>query len=90
MKAVVKYAKGKGLVEIRDVPEPKVKDDEVLIEVKAVSVCGSDLHIYHDNHPYWPPIVLISRLGKVLFYFSKIRIENRKIENNVIFIYRRL
>jgi L-iditol 2-dehydrogenase len=26
--------------------------------VKAVSVCGSDLHIYHDNHPYWPPMIL--------------------------------
>lgn len=58
MKAVVKYGKGKGLVEIREIPEPKIKQDEVLIEVKAVSVCGSDLHIYHDSHPYWPPVVL--------------------------------
>jgi L-iditol 2-dehydrogenase len=58
MKAVVKYGKGKGLIEIREVPEPKIKDDEVLIEVKAVSVCGSDLHIYHDSHPYWPPMIL--------------------------------
>ncbi len=58
MKAVVKYGKGKGLVEIREVPEPKPKDDEVLIEVKAISVCGSDLHIYHDSHPYWPPVIL--------------------------------
>jgi len=58
MKAVVKYGKGKGLVEIRDVPEPRWGDDEVLIEVKAVSVCGSDLHIFHDSHPYWPPVVL--------------------------------
>ncbi len=58
MKAVVKYGKGKGLVEMREVPEPKIKDDEVLIEVKAVSVCGSDLHIYHDSHPYWPPVIL--------------------------------
>jgi L-iditol 2-dehydrogenase len=58
MKAVVKYGKGKGMVEIREVPEPKMKDDDVLIEVKAVSVCGSDLHIYHDSHPYWPPVVL--------------------------------
>ena len=58
MKAVVKYGKGKGMVEIRDVPEPMMKEGEVLIEVKAVSVCGSDLHIYHDSHPYWPPVIL--------------------------------
>lgn len=71
MKAVVKYGKGKGLIEIREIPEPKIKEDEVLIEVKAVSVCGSDLHIYHDSHPYWPPVVLghefsgvIAKVGK--------------------------
>jgi L-iditol 2-dehydrogenase len=58
MKAVVKYGKGKGLVEMREVPEPRMKEGEVLIEVKAVSVCGSDLHIFHDNHPYWPPMIM--------------------------------
>ncbi len=36
MKAVVKYGKGKGLIEIQEVPEPKIKDDEALIEVKAI------------------------------------------------------
>jgi len=46
------------MVEIREVPEPHERDDEVLIEVKAVSVCGSDLHIFHDRHPYWPPVIL--------------------------------
>jgi L-iditol 2-dehydrogenase len=66
MKAVVKYGKGKGLVEMRDVPEPKIKHDEVLIEVKAVSVCGSDLHIYHDSHPYWPPVTLGHELSGVI------------------------
>lgn len=58
MKAVVKYKRGRGFVELRDVPEPKIKDDQALIEVKAASVCGSDIHIYHDEHPYWPPVVM--------------------------------
>jgi L-iditol 2-dehydrogenase len=58
MKAVVKYGKGKGLMELRDVPEPVFGDEDVLIEVKAVSICGSDLHIFHDAHPYWPPVVM--------------------------------
>src|SRR4030042_1078768 len=72
MKAVVKYGKGKGLVEIQEIPEPKIKkDDEVLIEVKAVSVCGSDLHIYHDSHPYWPPVVLGHEFSGVLVEVGK-------------------
>jgi L-iditol 2-dehydrogenase len=71
MKAVVKYGKGKGLVEIREVPVPKIKDDEVLIEVKAVSVCGSDLHIYHDSHPYWPPVILGHEFSGVIAQVGK-------------------
>ncbi|MBM4349121.1 MAG: zinc-binding dehydrogenase [Deltaproteobacteria bacterium] len=71
MKAVVKYGKGKGLVEIREVPEPKMKEDEVLIEVKAVSVCGSDLHIYHDAHPYWPPVILGHEFSGVIIDVGK-------------------
>jgi len=71
MKAVVKYGKGKGLIEIQEIPEPKIKDDEVLIEVKAVSVCGSDLHIYHDTHPYWPPVVLGHEFSGVIAEVGK-------------------
>jgi L-iditol 2-dehydrogenase len=58
MTALVKTAKGKGLIEIREVPVPKISEDEVLIEVKAAGICGTDLHIYHDEFPYWPPVIL--------------------------------
>ena len=71
MKAVVKYGRGKGLVEIQDVPEPRIRDDEVLIEIKAVSVCGSDLHIYNDSHPYWPPIILGHEFSGVIAEVGK-------------------
>ena len=58
MKALVKTAKGVGLIEVRDVRVPEIGDDEVLIEVKAAGICGTDLHIYHDEFPYWPPVIL--------------------------------
>jgi L-iditol 2-dehydrogenase len=58
MKAVVKTQKGEGYVQLMEVEEPKIKPDEVLIRVKAVSICGSDLHIWHDEHPYWPPMTM--------------------------------
>jgi len=58
MKAVVKTQKGDGYVQLMEVDEPEIKPDEVLIRVKAVSICGSDLHIWHDEHPYWPPMTM--------------------------------
>jgi len=58
MKALMKTGKGKGLVSLVDVPEPKPGRGEVLIEVAACGVCGTDLHIWHDEFPYYPPVIL--------------------------------
>jgi L-iditol 2-dehydrogenase len=58
MKAVVKTQRGDGYVQLLEVQEPKIKPHEVLIRVKAVSICGSDLHIWRDQHPYWPPVTM--------------------------------
>ncbi len=44
MKALVHTAPLK--LEYRDVPEPRPNDDEVLVRVKAVAICGSDVHGY--------------------------------------------
>lgn len=83
MRAVVKYGKGKGLMEIREVPEPKIKENEVLIEVKAVSVCGSDLHIYHDSHPYWPPVILGHEFSGVIAEVGK-EVKGWKVGDRVV------
>ena len=32
-------------VSVEDVPEPGIADDEVLVEVKACGICGSDVHM---------------------------------------------
>lgn len=58
MLALVKTQKGKGFLELRDVPEPTFSDGEVLIEVKAAGICGTDVHVKHDTFPYWPPVIL--------------------------------
>jgi L-iditol 2-dehydrogenase len=41
-----------GKIEFRDVPKPAPNPDEVLIHVKRIGVCGSDIHVYHGLHPY--------------------------------------
>ncbi len=58
MKALIKYAPGMGSVEIRDVPVREPKEDEILIKVKYCGICGTDLHIYADEFPNTPPIIM--------------------------------
>lgn len=58
MKALVKTAKGVGNIELRNVEAPRPKDDEVLIQIAACGICGTDVHVKHDNFPYWPPVIL--------------------------------
>ena len=58
MKALVKTQKGVGHVEVRDVPEPTPGPGEVKIRIAACGVCGSDIHVFHDTFPYWPPVIL--------------------------------
>ncbi len=42
--AVVNYAPRMHAVELREVAEPEIGEQDVLLEVAAVGVCGSDLH----------------------------------------------
>jgi threonine dehydrogenase-like Zn-dependent dehydrogenase len=43
-----------GEIEFQDRPLPALEPDEVHIKVKAVSICGSDLHIFKGAHPAAP------------------------------------
>ena len=58
MKAVMKVDTGVGHVELRDIAEPAPGPGQVLIRVKAAGICGTDLHIYHDEFKTVPPVVL--------------------------------
>jgi threonine 3-dehydrogenase len=61
VKALVKAAAAPGFT-LRNVPEPTIRDDEVLIRVRRAGVCGTDVHIY--DWDAWaqgrikPPIVV--------------------------------
>ncbi len=58
--AVVNFAEEPHSVEIREIEEPDIGADDVLLQVAAVGVCGSDLHQWTSQHS-WPvnyPVVL--------------------------------
>ncbi len=57
MKALVYI--GPHSLELGEVPEPVPGNDEVLVRVEAVGICGSDMHAYHGHDARRPaPLVL--------------------------------
>ncbi|RPE12580.1 Zn-dependent alcohol dehydrogenase [Chitinophaga lutea] len=57
---VVNYAPEKGAVEIREVAKPGIGEEDVLLEVAYVGVCGSDIHQWTNDHSWTVnyPVVL--------------------------------
>lgn len=39
-------------IRFREIPRPSVGPGEVLVEMKRIGICGSDIHVYHGQHPY--------------------------------------
>jgi L-iditol 2-dehydrogenase len=63
--AVVQYGLMPMAVELREVPIPAIDEDDVLLKVGAVSVCGSDVHQAYATHS-WPvniPVTLGHEFG---------------------------
>ena len=47
-----------GKIEFNQINKPKPGPFEVLLEIKRIGVCGSDIHVFHGKHPYTPyPVV---------------------------------
>lgn len=58
MRALVKTEQGVGHLHLENVPVPIISPDEVLIRVRACGICGSDIKIEDDQHPYVPPVTV--------------------------------
>jgi 2-desacetyl-2-hydroxyethyl bacteriochlorophyllide A dehydrogenase len=41
-----------GKIVLGDVPMPEPGPGEVLLRIRRIGVCGSDVHVYHGKHPY--------------------------------------
>lgn len=71
--AVVNYAPEKGSVEIREIEKPEIGEEDVLLQVANVGVCGSDLHQWTADHS-WPvnyPVVLGHEFGGHIIEIGK-------------------
>lgn len=80
MTGLVHYELKAEAVELRESPVPEIAGDEVLLHVAAVSVCGSDIHQYHNTQS-WPvkvPVILghefcghVAQVGKRVRAFKE-------------------
>ncbi|MGA8657484.1 MAG: zinc-binding dehydrogenase [Chthoniobacterales bacterium] len=52
MTGLVNFAKEPYSVELRELPVPEIGEDDVLLAVQAVGVCGSDVHQYTGTQPW--------------------------------------
>ena len=67
-----------GKIEFHEVPKPNPVAGEIIIQVRRIGVCGSDIHVYHGVHPYTGyPVVqghevsgVISAIGEQVSGFS--------------------
>jgi L-iditol 2-dehydrogenase len=56
-----------GKIRFTDVERPHPAADEVILQVKRIGVCGSDIHVFHGLHPYTSyPVVQGHEIGAVI------------------------
>lgn len=41
-----------GKIEFHEVPVPEPTENQVLVKIMKIGVCGSDIHVYHGEHPF--------------------------------------
>ena len=39
-------------IRFQEIEMPRIKPNEVLVKIKCIGICGSDIHVYHGKHPY--------------------------------------
>ena len=41
-----------GEIVFNEIDMPQPADDQILIRIRRIGVCGSDIHVYHGKHPF--------------------------------------
>lgn len=79
---------GKQELRLVDLPDPQINDNEVLIKVKKVGICGTDLHIYNGGMNVSLPLVLghefVGDIVKTGNNVKNVKIGDRAVAEHVI------
>ncbi len=41
-----------GKIKFKDIEMPQIEENQLLIKIKRVGICGSDIHVYYGKHPF--------------------------------------
>ncbi len=44
--------KSPGVIEFVEIDMPQIAENEVLVKIMRIGICGSDIHVYHGKHPF--------------------------------------
>lgn len=86
MKSIVKTSPGEGNIRLVDMPEPQPGPKDVKIKVEYAGICGTDIHISHDEFPTRPPVILGHEFSGVIVEIgsdvTKYKVGDRVVAEN--------
>jgi L-iditol 2-dehydrogenase len=69
----------------KDVPDPEIKDNEVLVEIRACGICGSDIHGYDGSTGRRIPPIIMGHEASGVILSTGINIKGWKPGDRVTF-----
>ena len=98
VRALVKQSAERGF-SLTEVPEPRMRDDEVLIRVRSAGVCGTDVHIYEWDawaagrckppfvvgHEFAGDVVAVGRLVETVKIGDRVTAEGHIVDERSLF-----
>lgn len=70
-------------LEYTDIPQPQIKDDEVLMKIKSVGICGTDLHIFNGKMNTPTPLVMGHEFSGIIESVGS-SVEKLKVGDHVV------
>ena len=41
-----------GEIIFKEVPLPQLEEGQIMVKIRNIGICGSDIHVYHGKHPF--------------------------------------
>ena len=72
-----------GRIDFREVSNPVPDPDQVIVRIRRIGICGSDIHVFHGRHPYTSyPIVQGHEISGIVSQIGS-RVEDLAVDDPV-------